>query len=126
MFQTTFNNRERLVKVEVAASNSILSIREKFSMICETLRLRYSHKEMDESEFNEVLSDIELPELAAQQRTAVGSLIKLFAPPQEGEEDIFVEEVLYDAYAGEGEKQLEAFELDSTTLLSFALNHYDM
>eukprot|EP00658_Telonema_sp_P-2_P079076 TRINITY_DN7567_c0_g1_i1.p1 TRINITY_DN7567_c0_g1~~TRINITY_DN7567_c0_g1_i1.p1 ORF type:complete len:557 (+),score=201.51 TRINITY_DN7567_c0_g1_i1:320-1990(+) len=126
VFQTTFNNRERLVKIEVAASKSILSIREKFSMICETLRLRYSHKEMDESEFNEVLSDIELPELAAQQRAAVGSLIKLFAPPQEGEESIFVEEVIYDAYAGEGEKQQEAFELDSTTLLSFALNHYDM
>ena len=126
VFETTFNNRERLIKVETATSMKILNIRVLFSSICETLRVRYSHKEMDETEFNEVLDSIGLPDLATQQRNAVGALIGLFAPPQEGTNAPFVEEVAYDAYGGDGERQLEEFEFDSTTLLSFALNHYGM
>jgi HrpA-like RNA helicase len=109
VFRLTYCGRSRHVEVDGQTAQLVVEFRKLLSNVCATLRLRYSHKDQFEEDFdNEVLSPRGLQTLVAQQREVMSQLAGNFFGPRLEQIDIY-------------EVEHEDDDLDTTSLLSFKI-----
>ncbi|CUI14634.1 DEAD/DEAH box RNA helicase, putative [Bodo saltans] len=109
VFRLTYCGRSRHVEVDGQTAQLVVEFRKLLSNVCATLRLRYSHKDQFEEDFdNEVLAPRGLQTLVAQQREVMSQLAGNFFGPRLEQIDIY-------------EVEHEDDDLDTTSLLSFKI-----
>lgn len=110
----TFNDTTRYISVANDIMEQILAFRRHCSRVCAIIRMRYTHKEMLESDFtSEILGAKGWPSLQDQQRLVTGTLIELYSEADPKVEEIEAETV--------GELAKRGSELPESSIFSFAL-----